>query len=51
MQLAMPDQGFSIPTDLETILLGRINAIYGDENEQAQPAESVSPGTIGYIVQ
>jgi len=50
-QLAMPDQGFSIPTDLETILLGRINAIYGDENGQEQPAESVSPGTVGYIVQ
>lgn len=51
MQLAMPDKGFSIPTDLETILLGRINAIYGDENGQEQPSESVSPGTIGYIVQ
>ena len=47
-QLTTPDQGFSLPTDVETILLGRLNSVYGPEHKV--PA-SVPPGSIGYIVQ
>src|SRR5262249_45662401 len=30
-QLATPDSNFALPTDLETILLGRVNAVYGKD--------------------
>ena len=51
-RLATPDQGYSVPTDLETILFGRLNAVYPDSARESGPAnESVPPGTVGYIVQ
>ncbi|MEY4878945.1 MAG: hypothetical protein RJB62_414 [Pseudomonadota bacterium] len=50
-QLATPDQGFSAPSDLETILFGRLNAVYGEDDLQDPAAANVPPGTIGYIVQ
>ncbi len=47
-QLTTPDQGFSLPTDVETILLGRLNSVYGKDHKVPT---SVPPGSIGYIVQ
>ncbi len=45
-KLAAPTDGFVVPTDLETLLLGRLNAVYGgaDKTKTAQ-----APG--GYIVE
>jgi len=51
MQLAAPSDGFSVPTDIEAILLGRLNAVYGNGNSGVPVSEDVAPGTIGYIVQ
>ncbi len=50
-QLVTPDQGYSTPTDLETILFGRLNAVYGEDAQSEQANASVPPGTVGYIVQ
>jgi pilus assembly protein CpaC len=50
-QLVMPDQGYSTPTDLETILMGRLNAVYGESSQSDAASASVPPGTVGYIVQ
>ncbi|MGY9105432.1 MAG: type II and III secretion system protein family protein, partial [Alphaproteobacteria bacterium] len=51
-QLVTPDQGYSTPTDLETILFGRLNAVYGENSQQSEAAStSAPPGTVGYIVQ
>jgi pilus assembly protein CpaC len=47
-KLATPDQGFVPPSDVETILMGRLNKVYGKDKPVA---ESVPKGTIGYIVQ
>ncbi len=45
-KLAAPTDGFVAPTDLETIFLGRINAVYShDKNEKK------AEGPVGYIVQ
>jgi pilus assembly protein CpaC len=50
-QLATPDQGYSTPTDLETILFGRLNAVQ-QEQQAAEPSPAAVPqGTVGYIVQ
>jgi pilus assembly protein CpaC len=46
-KLASPTDGFVAPTDLETILLGRLNAIYGHDGDKTKTA--AVPG--GYIVQ
>jgi len=48
MQLARPDDGYVVPTDLETILLGRLNAVYGKD---AKDPPEVPKGAVGYIVQ
>jgi pilus assembly protein CpaC len=48
MQLAHPDDGYVVPTDLETILLGRLNAVYGKD---AKDRPEVPKGAVGYIVQ
>lgn len=51
-QLATPDQGFSVPTDVETILFGRLNAVYPDSAGESGPdSGSVPQGSVGYIVQ
>jgi pilus assembly protein CpaC len=47
-QIARPDDGYVVPTDLETILLGRLNAVYG--KDAANSAEAPK-GSVGYIVQ
>jgi pilus assembly protein CpaC len=47
-QLTTPDAGFVVPTDLETILLGRVNAVYGKD---AKLPSDVPKNAIGYIVQ
>lgn len=46
-KLASPTDGFVAPGDLETILLGRLNAVYSSGGGAAKTAEA--PG--GYIVQ
>lgn len=47
-KLALPTDGFVPPTDLETILLGRLNSVYHKTPEQVRQA---SNGPVGYIVQ
>lgn len=47
-QLTKPDQGYVVPTDLETILRGRLNTVYGRGAEQRAGAPK---NAIGYIVQ
>jgi pilus assembly protein CpaC len=47
-QLARPDDGYVVPTDLETMLLGRLNAVYGKD---AKLPPEVPKNAIGYIVQ
>ena len=47
-KLTTPDANFALPTDLETILMGRVNAVYGKEGKV--PAD-VPKNAIGYIVQ
>jgi pilus assembly protein CpaC len=47
-QIARPDDGYAVPTDLETILLGRLNAVYGKDKKD-QP--EVPKGAVGYVVQ
>jgi pilus assembly protein CpaC len=44
-QLARPDDGYVVPTDLETVLLGRLNAVYGKT-----PATDAPKNSVGYIV-
>ena len=46
--LARPDDGYVVPTDLETMLLGRLNAVYGKDSKL--PPE-IPKNAIGYIVQ
>ena len=47
-QIARPDDGYVVPTDPETILLGRLNAVYG-KDVKATP--ETPKNAIGYIVQ
>ncbi len=47
-QIAMPDDGFVPPTDIDTIFFGRLNTVYGKGRTQAQKA---SQGPTGYIIQ
>jgi pilus assembly protein CpaC len=44
---ATPTDGFVPPTDLETIFLGRLNAVYS--RDSSQPAAAAGP--VGYIVE
>jgi pilus assembly protein CpaC len=46
-QIAGPDDGFAVPTDLETVLLGRVNAVYGKDAKIPEAPKNA----IGYIVQ
>jgi pilus assembly protein CpaC len=46
-RLARPDQGYVTPTDLETIVQGRLNSVYGN----APNSSARAPGnTVGYII-
>ena len=47
-QLAGPDDGFAPAGDLQTVLLGRLNAIYGKEGKI--PA-AVDRNSLGYVIQ
>jgi len=47
-EIARPDDGYVVPTDPETILLGRLNAVYG-KDVKATPDKPKN--AIGYIVQ
>ena len=47
-QLVGPDDGFVVPTDPETILRGRLNAVYGKDADRSAGAPD---NAIGYIVQ
>ena len=46
-RLARPDQGYVTATDLETIIQGRVNGVYGN----APNSSARAPGnTVGYII-
>lgn len=45
--LAGPDDGYAPPTDLESTLLGRLNAVYGKDGKPASAPDSKS---LGYII-
>jgi pilus assembly protein CpaC len=47
-EIARPDDGYVVPTDPETILLGRLNAVYGKD---VKAAPETPKNAIGYIVQ
>lgn len=47
--LASPTDGFVNPTDPETILLGRVNAVY--DNKPTGAAKPNPSGSVGFIVQ
>jgi pilus assembly protein CpaC len=47
-RLTRPDSGYVTPTDLETILLGRLNSVYGKAAVQSSNAPR---NTVGYIVE
>ena len=47
-EIARPDDGYVVPTDPETILLGRLNAVYGKDVRATPQAPK---NAIGYIVQ
>jgi len=48
-KLALPTDGYQIPTDPETLLLGRLNAIY--KHDANAPGQKTASGSVGYIVQ
>jgi pilus assembly protein CpaC len=45
--LAAPTDGFVPPSDAETILLSRLNAVYGS---RGAPAQGTLKGPVGFIV-
>ena len=46
-RLARPDQGYVTATDIETIIQGRVNGVYGN----APNSSARAPGnTVGYII-
>jgi len=47
-RLARPDTGFVAPTDIEAILFGRLNAVYGD---RANSLSGAPPNTVGYVIE
>ncbi|MGQ0741217.1 MAG: type II and III secretion system protein family protein [Alphaproteobacteria bacterium] len=47
-QIAMPDDGYVPPSDLDTILMGRLNTVYGKGYPEAQTS---AKGKAGYIIQ
>jgi pilus assembly protein CpaC len=46
-RLARPDQGYVTPTDLETIVNGRLNSVYGNAPNSSAGAPNT---TVGYII-
>jgi pilus assembly protein CpaC len=51
-QLSRPDDGFADPNDPSTVLLGRINRIYGAAGAPQAPAEQPANyrGKYGFIL-
>jgi pilus assembly protein CpaC len=49
-KLAAPTDGFVPPSDPETLLLGRLNAVYEDKTKTAE-ASAAAAGPGGFIVQ
>jgi pilus assembly protein CpaC len=47
-QIAGPSDGYVVPTDVETMLLGRLNAVYG---KGSKVTAEVPKNAVGYIVQ
>jgi len=47
-EIAGPDDGYATPTDLETILLGRLNAVYGKDGKTPP---GIPKNALGYVVQ
>jgi len=47
-KIAMPDDGYVAPTDLDTILFGRLNTVYGKDRAQAKAG---AKGAAGYIIE
>jgi pilus assembly protein CpaC len=47
-KLQSPTDGFVAPTDLETIFLGRLNAVYSHDKDKGS---AKAEGPLGYIVQ
>ena len=47
-EFAAPDQNLSIPTDRQTILLGRLNRVYGTPGKNPK---GVYHGNVGFIVE
>jgi pilus assembly protein CpaC len=48
-KLATPNDGYQIPTDPETILLGHLNAVY--KRDPGTAKQQAAAGSVGYIVQ
>jgi pilus assembly protein CpaC len=48
-KLASPTDGFQLPTDPETLLLGRLNAEY--KRDASATGQKTASGSVGYIVQ
>lgn len=46
--LAGPDDGYATPNDLETIVQGHLNAVYGNA---PKPATALDAKSLGYIIQ
>ena len=46
--LAVPTEGFQAPSDPETILLGRLNAVYKKKDEKPVAAQASAP--VGFVV-
>ena len=46
--LASPTDGFVPPSDAETVLLSRLNAVYGEKGKPQ--AQGTLKGPIGFIV-
>ena len=47
--LAAPTDGFVAPTDPETLLLGRLNAVY-KKKDDTKPAAAQAQGSVGFVV-
>jgi len=50
-KLAAPTDGYVAPTDLETILMGRLNAVYDRDKDKAGDGTKTAAAPGGYIVQ
>lgn len=48
--IRLPTDGFALPTDFETIFLGRLNAVYGKSDKPA-PSTRRLEGPIGFILE